>query len=152
MTQKYALIASDGMVRGFLSDDVNPEIPAGAVPITDDAWKDWIANPETRVWREGKLIELEPEPLSPPASIRVITARELRERFTRDERGFITLAASRALEADDPSLQVFLDDLNAAGTVELDHPDLLAGVGLLVALKLITQRRAEQILAAVPAV
>jgi hypothetical protein len=83
--------------------------------------------------------------------VTVVTARTFRERFTRAERGAITLAASKALDAEDPTLQVFVDDLNAAGNiVDLNHPDLLAGVALLVDLKLITPQRAEQLLSTAP--
>jgi hypothetical protein len=85
------------------------------------------------------------------APVTIVTARTFRERFTRAERGAITVAASQALTAGDPTLQVFLDDLNAAGNiVELDHPDLLAGVALLVSLQLITPQRAEQVLSTAP--
>lgn len=99
-------------------------------------------------WRHegGAFLPPVPPEVSPPTPIRVLTARQFRERFTRAERAAITLAASRALEQDDATLQVFLDDVTAAQEVELDHPDLLAGMDLLVTRDLVTAARAAEIL------
>jgi hypothetical protein len=75
-----------------------------------------------------------------------LTAREFRMRFTVEERGAITLAASRGLEAGDPTLQVWLDDLSAAQTVDLDHPEIAAGLDGLVVAGLISKERRAAIL------
>lgn len=148
MTQRYATVSADGRVTGFYADDITPEIPTGAIEISEEIYAEWVANAMTRAWINGALVETDPlvTPDPEPRPQTVITAREFRERFTRAERGAITLAASKALAADDPTLQVFLDDLTAAQVVELDHPDLLAGMSLLVTLDLLTQARATEIL------
>ncbi|WP_338662640.1 hypothetical protein VQH23_21125 [Pararoseomonas sp. SCSIO 73927] len=86
-----------------------------------------------------------PDPLSAP---RTCSPREFRERWTMDERKAVTLAASKALEAGDATLQVFLDDLSASQMVELNHPTLLAGMDAVVAAGLLTRARADAILAA----
>ncbi|MFT8245175.1 hypothetical protein [Roseomonas sp. BN140053] len=86
------------------------------------------------------------DPPSIASPVRTISPREFRLRFTPAERGAVTLAASRALEADDPTLQVFLDDLAASSVVELDHPDLAAGMDALVARELLSRARADEIL------
>ncbi|UZO91780.1 hypothetical protein [Roseomonas mucosa] len=88
-----------------------------------------------------------PPPAAAPGTSRTITPREFRNRFTAAEKGAITLAASRGMEADDSTLQVFLDDLTASSEVELDHPDLIAGMELLVRSGLITPGRSAAILA-----
>lgn len=85
---------------------------------------------------EGEIVAYEPP--TPPA-IRTITVAALRARFTRDERVQLTKAAST-----DAELRVFLDDLSAQGRVDLDHPDVIAGVDAMVDRGLITpERRAE---------
>ena len=82
-----------------------------------------------------------------PPPVRSVTPREFRQRFTAAERGAITLAASRALEAGDPTLQMFLDDLSASQVVELDHPDTVAGIAAVVAAGLLSAARGAAILA-----
>lgn len=103
-------------------------------------------------WRYegGTFLPPLPPEVVPPAPIRVITAREFRLRFSLAERGAITLAASQALEQGDPALQVFLDDLAASQVVELDHPELAAGVEALVTAGLISAARAAEILSQAP--
>ncbi|WP_372918769.1 hypothetical protein [Sandarakinorhabdus sp.] len=81
------------------------------------------------------------------AGQRVTTPYEFRRRFTLQERGAITLAASRSLEAGEPNLQVWLDDLNSATVLELDGGPLADGLALLVAARLLTQERRAEILA-----
>ena len=93
-------------------------------------------------------VEIEPYVPSVSATPRTCFPREFRDRFSPQEKGALTLAASRALEAGDPTLQVFLDDLAAAQTVELDHPALRAGMDFIVAAGLITAERAAAVLAA----
>jgi hypothetical protein len=93
---------------------------------------------------EGLEIEPFAAPSAPGAAI---TPREFRGRFTLAERAAVTLAASRAMEAGDAALQVFLDDLSSSQFVELGHPDLLAGMVALVAAGLLSQARADEITA-----
>jgi len=144
MTQKFALLHADGTVQGFLSDDLH-EIPAEAVPISDTLWAEWIEHTATRRWIDGQLVVIE---VAPPAPVPpMITPREFRLRFTLAERAALTLAASQTLLQGDPSLQVFLDDLSAAQTVDLAHPEILAGMDAIVAADLISRARADEILA-----
>jgi len=89
-----------------------------------------------------------PAPIEPPPVSRIITPRAFRLRFTAEEKAALTLAASKGLEAGDASLQVFLDDLSASQEVDLDHPELRAGMDAVVAAKLMTKARAAEILAA----
>jgi hypothetical protein len=93
----------------------------------------------------GDAFQAPPAPV--PVLPRIITPREFRLRFTASERGALTLAASQNLLQGDPALQVFLDDLSASQAVELDHPELIAGVDAIVAAALITRARASEILA-----
>lgn len=78
---------------------------------------------------------------------RVISPLAFRRRFTDAERGAITLAASIGLEAGQPRLQVWLDDLSAAGEISLDSPELRAGLDALVVAKLLPDARLAQLLA-----
>lgn len=147
MTQKFALLHADGSARGFLSDDLHDEIPAEAVPISDEIWAEWIDHTATRRWVDGQLVVIEVEEPATPVP-QMITPREFRLRFTLAERAALTLAASQALLQGDPSLQVFLDDLSAAQTVDLAHPEILAGMDAIVAADLISRSRADEILSA----
>ena len=111
----------------------------GAIIPTDPANSDFACYLD---WVEAGGVA-DPAPVVVPAPIRVITPREFRQRFTNDERAAITLAASVALAAGDPTLQVWLDDLSASQVVELDHPEVAAGLdGLVVAGLISTERRA----------
>lgn len=83
-------------------------------------------------------------PAPPPPS--AISPLEFRRRFSLQERSVITLAASQLLEAGNATLQVWLDDLNSAQEVHLDHPDLIAGINLLVQNNLLSSSRASEIL------
>ncbi|MCX7382223.1 MAG: hypothetical protein NT133_12555 [Alphaproteobacteria bacterium] len=56
------------------------------------------------------------------------------------------LAASRALEKGDATLQVWLDDVNAALAVHLDHPEVVEGIAALVTAGLIAPERVAEIL------
>ncbi|MFC0407906.1 hypothetical protein [Roseomonas elaeocarpi] len=146
MTQRYATVDADGRVVGFYADDVNPVIPEGAVEISEDAYAEWLTNSDTRCWKDGALVGCA-APAPAVITTRTITPREFRNRFTAEEKSAITLAASKGLEAGDATLQVFLDDLAAAGAVDLDDPDLLAGVHTLLVAGLITEARAKAVLA-----
>ena len=82
-----------------------------------------------------------------PAARRELPTLAFRYRFTAAERGAITLAASRDLEVDKPALQVGLDDLNAAGAIDLDSPVIREWLDLLAERKLIEAGRIAEILA-----
>lgn len=55
MARRFALLGKDGHLAGFYSDAIGEKPPAGAFEITEDVWLDWLRNPATRVWRNGKL-------------------------------------------------------------------------------------------------
>ena len=103
------------------------------------------------IWRAGGMDAV--EIFDPPidgASVptpRAIPALDFRRRFTPAERAAVTLAASRGLEQDDATLQVWLDDVNAALAVHLDHPEVVEGIAALVAAGLIAPGRVAEILA-----
>ncbi len=86
----------------------------------------------------------------PPADTklpRTVPALAFRRRFTPEERAAITLAASRALEANDATLQVWLDDLNSAAEVHLDTPEIAAALDMLAANGLLAPERKVVLLA-----
>jgi hypothetical protein len=83
----------------------------------------------------------------PPPPKEPISALEFRRRFTQQERGAITLAASRALDAGDPTLQVWLDDLASAGEIRLDSEEVAAALQLLIERNLISPARVADLLA-----
>jgi hypothetical protein len=92
-------------------------------------------------------VEIIDTPDAPPASARTVSAFAFRRRFTQAERAAITLAASQALDAGDATLQVWLDDLSSTQAVELDNPELAAGLALLVEHKVIDEARVAEVLA-----
>jgi hypothetical protein len=75
---------------------------------------------------------------------------DFRRRFTLQERASITLAASRAMDAGDAVLQVWIDDLNSARDVCTDHVEITSGMVELVRRGLLTADRAAEILAPTP--
>jgi len=83
----------------------------------------------------------------PPVGPRTVTSLEFRRRFTAEEQGAITLAASRGLEQGLPQLQVWLDDLSAAGDVDLDDPLVAGGLNMLVQEGLLAAERVSELLA-----
>lgn len=81
------------------------------------------------------------------ATPRLVTSAEFMERFTPEEMGTIAVAAAKAAAAGDPRLQVWKDRLIVRPTVDLNHPDVAAAMDTLVAAKLLTRARADEILA-----
>ena len=78
---------------------------------------------------------------------RTLPAFAFRRRFTPKERAVITLAASRALEAGDATLQVWLDDLSSAVENDLDHTEIDAALDMLAAAGLLAPSRKAELLA-----
>lgn len=93
-----------------------------------------------------EAVELVDTPAA-PAPARGILSLDFRRRFTPAERAAITLAASRAMDEGDATLQVWLDDCNAAGTIDLDAPEVSGALDLLVAAGLLSEERKEAVLA-----
>ena len=77
---------------------------------------------------------------------RTLPALAFRRRFTPKERAAITLAASRALEAGDATLQVWLDDLSSAAELDLDHPEIATALDMLLAGGLLAPDRKAELL------
>lgn len=90
------------------------------------------------------------EGFAPPPAVpasRLLPALAFRQRFTDAEREAITLAASRGLEQGSARLQLWLDDLAAAGVVDLASPALAERLAALEEADLIAAGRAAEILA-----
>lgn len=82
------------------------------------------------------------DPAPPEPGPRVITPLEFRARFADAESLAITAAGMVSAE-----LRRWLDDLAAAQEVALDHERTQAGVAALVAAGLLTEERAQEVLA-----
>lgn len=154
MNQTYARIV-DGVVweiipphpDGFALADRFPAalietlVPAG--PEVEPGWRwdgEGFASPV-----QGLASPAAAPPALPP--IRRITALAFRWRLGIERRRAITLAASAAMEGGDATLQVFLDDLSAAGSINLDAAQTQEGVALLTRAGLLDAAEAEALLA-----
>lgn len=98
-------------------------------------------------WWDGQVFAPRAEPASVPPPIRAIAPLAFRRRLAAGTRAALTLAASRALEAGDATLQTWLDDVSACRVVDLDDPELHAAVATLRAGGLITEAEAASVLA-----
>lgn len=89
--------------------------------------------------------------VQPVAQVAVVSRKlwplSFRYRLGMEKRAALTLAASQAMEAGDPSLQVFFDDLSASRVVDLDNPEVTAAVALLVKHGLLTPEERDALLA-----
>ncbi|WP_435655035.1 hypothetical protein [Brucella pituitosa] len=111
--QRYAVFDSDGLPRGFYSEDVhgarllpvyaegddqsdkvpiadwkpNPvcSIPADAVEITDDQWKELMDYPSARRWDGESVVDYTPPMPEPEPVVTILPAVTLWERLTEDE-------------------------------------------------------------------
>jgi hypothetical protein len=90
-------------------------------------------------------IEIQEDPQSVAPSGRYIETLAFRRRLTAEERAAWTLVAYRALGAGDAMLQVMLDDLNSATTINLDDEFVHEGFTHLVELGVITEERRNAI-------
>lgn len=81
---------------------------------------------------------------APPvaASPRIISAFAYRERFTAEEKVAIYTAAAANVQ-----LRIWLDDVSASLEVHLDSARMQVGMATLVSVGLLSQERAEEILA-----
>lgn len=82
----FAMFTEDGQPLGFWDEDFISDaviIPEGAVEISLEQRDELLANPATRRWRNGKVIEIEP-PVATPSVI-IVPAVTLWERLTEDE-------------------------------------------------------------------
>ena len=89
-------------------------------------------------WREA--VEEAPSDTQATPETR-LTRLQFRSRFTHQEKVGIYQAAEQAVE-----VRVFIDDVHASEYVDLDNPDVIAGVQGLADAGLITPGRANEIL------
>lgn len=75
----YAVIDGDGLATAFYRPEVNGDIPADAIPITEETWRAWIADTARQRWdaEAGALVAYvpPPQPVTVPAAV---TARQAR--------------------------------------------------------------------------
>lgn len=142
----HASIDSGGRATAFWHSDLHAP-PADAIPIGDDTWAAWIADTAGQRWDGTRLVPCDPPPPPPAPPIRMITPLAFRRRIGPERRAAITLAASQAMQAGDATIQTWLDDLAASRVVDLDDPELLAGVAVLLGADLITAAERDALLA-----
>lgn len=88
------------------------------------------------------LSDAQVKPIPPPPTQRVLTKLQFRNRFTPAEKVAIYTAAAANV-----SVQIYLDDINAAEYINLDDASTAAGVAALEAAGLISVGRTAEILA-----
>lgn len=96
-------------------------------------------SPLGKKWN-GSTWEDVPEP--EPEPIRILTKLQFRNRFTMEEKAALYTAAEANV-----MLRIFLDDLNAAESIDLDDPATVFGVNTLEQVGIIGVGRAVEILA-----
>jgi hypothetical protein len=154
MTTTYAIVRSGRVENTCLWDGVTPwEPPAGttAVPCPDNVaigytydGADWTP------------------PSAPPAEVRRVIKADFLRLFTASERVAFNLQRKlvemlQPADYTDPAkaglvaLEVFLLTYDAIDVIELTHPETIEGMGVLVALGVVTQSRADDVLAGNPA-
>jgi hypothetical protein len=98
-------------------------------------------------WGAVQIIE-DPAPIpATPVIGRPLPSHVFRSMFTLDERKAMTVAAATALAAGDATMRVFLDDLAAAPTVDLDAPEVAAALAEFVAAGALADARAAEVTA-----
>jgi hypothetical protein len=121
----------------------------GGIEITEDQYQQALEG-----MLEGKVVSIdgglrvesppkpepEPAPEPEPQPVTVFSARDYLKRFTRDE-----YAAARTSSNID--VQWMLDNLIAAQYVDINDPEVSAGLDLLVAEGIITKQRKAELLA-----
>ncbi|EHM03454.1 hypothetical protein HMPREF9946_00102 [Acetobacteraceae bacterium AT-5844] len=97
MIQRYAVLDAAGDLLGFLSDDVVQEIPAGAIPLTDAQWQEWLAHGRARRWENGELVPVDlPPPEAPPAPTQAEILEQIQATQARLEALLAQLPANSA--------------------------------------------------------
>ncbi len=72
----FAIFSEDGWPRGFFTEEVHGEnIPAEAIAITDEQWREFVDNPGFRKWENGTVVPYEPPPVEPPFPSTVTAAQ-----------------------------------------------------------------------------
>jgi hypothetical protein len=102
----------------------------------------WLLRaPDGDVAAAGITVQIVADPVLPPQPI-VISSLAFRQLFTSAERLAITTAGFS-----NATIRVFMDDESSAGAVTLSDPEVTTGVAALVTAGLLTQVRANQVLA-----
>ncbi|MGG5811484.1 hypothetical protein [Falsiroseomonas sp. CW058] len=143
----FALTDADGRVLAFHDATLHAAIPPGSFPIPAETWTAWIADTAGQRWDGTALVPCDPPPSPPAPPIRRIRTLAFRRRLSPASRAAITLAASQAMEGGSAELQMFLDDLAASREVDLDDPEIAAGVATLRGAGLVTPAEAAALLA-----
>jgi hypothetical protein len=119
-------------------------VPGQQFQINDQKYpSNWLAlASQQEIADAGIAVEEVPDPPPPPPGPVVVNSRDFRLLFTQEETIAITTASMSNVQ-----LRIFLDDEAAAGEVHMDNPEVIAGIGALVSAGLITQDRADAILA-----
>jgi hypothetical protein len=151
---RYAIV-SNGTVENVSEwDGVTPwEPPSGttAVPCPDDVVIGYTYDGSE--WTP---------PSAPAAEVRRVIKADFLRLFTASERVAFNLQrklveALQPADYTDPNkaglvgLEVFLLTYDAIDVIELTHPETIEGMGVLVALGVVTQARADDVLAGNPA-
>lgn len=99
---KYAVI-NDGFPQSFYAEDVHgprddPDtlIPAAAVEITDEQWRELLENQGRRKWQDGEVVEYEPPP-PPLEDIKDTLKVRLDADAERERLKYITPGAGQAM-------------------------------------------------------
>lgn len=121
---------SDGMVVAPVSDTTD---------LGHQEWLDWCAE------GNSPMEVRSPEPIVEP---RILTRLGFRRRFTMTERiAFDNAPDNQLLPAEArAAVRTMQNDLALAEEVDLDDPDVIAGVQMLVQIGLISQARATEVL------
>lgn len=144
--RRYAQVDPQGLLLAFYSSDVWPVQPAGCVQITDAQWQAWLANPHQALVA-GQLVSL--PPVAPTPSF-VIASIDYLNRFTAAETDAIQQAAlASPSTAQSRGLFNLMLRVSAAGTIDLESPQVQQGHALLVESGLLTAERSAAILAPV---
>lgn len=71
--QRYAVVDSEGRLLKFLAQNMGPEIPEGAIPITEQQLLMWGPKPHGYRWEGTSIVEVvQPPPVPRPVYTRKI--------------------------------------------------------------------------------
>lgn len=117
----YGLFDAEGFARAFYIDSVHGDaIPAEAIPITDEQWRDLIENQGRRRWVNGGIVHYEPPP-PPAAPVRVYKAPMFRKMTDAEYETYLQIRASFP-----PRLQAIFDAAEYLSSDDEFWPALVA--------------------------
>jgi len=117
----YATLDGSGRPTGFYRDDIHDVIPDGAIEISDEQWRECLANQGRRALVGGVLVEVDAPALTPP-SPPTLTRRQLRLGLL--QAGITTAQVEAAIEAipDPMAREVARIEWADATSYERGHP------------------------------